>query len=276
MFKPGGGDRQPLPARCRSLILVALLALAPLASAALPAPLPQGATGIGPGTHLLIDIGDDTFGCTAGWLWQDGSGYLLSAAGHCFLPEGSVATHGPGADTAGASRVSACVSACDFGGQSGFLLTGELVDLGPLAYARQTVGDDPIGNDFGLVRIPAWLVPQLRPDMPVYGKATLARDIVPGDPICFFGAGAAVGETSPTMARRGVGLMTLGDGSWRMAAPSAVGDSGAAVATCTPDGRAVAAAGVLTHLAGGMIAGTTMARSQEMAREAGLHVQPYL
>lgn len=257
------------------MILAALLLGAPLAAAGLPV-LPPGATGIGPGTHLLVEIEGSTFGCTAGWIWREASAYYLSAAGHCFLPEGGIATHGPGATGDRASRVQACVADCQFGGQAGFLLTGTLVDLGPVVYARQIHGERETGNDFGLVRIPDALVAQMRPGLPVWGAPSLARNIVAGDVVCFFGAGAVVGETSATMARRGVGLLTLNDGSWRIVAPSAVGDSGAALATCTPDGRAIAAAGVITHLAGGMIAGTTMARSAEMAREAGLHVTPWL
>lgn len=263
-----------MPSRSPILLLVSLL-LAPAAAAALPV-LPTGATGLGPGTHLLVEVGEETYGCTAGWLWRDASGFLLSAAGHCFLAENASATHGPGASGVRASRVWACVAECQFGGQTGFLLTGSLVELGAVAYARQTLGEDEIGNDFGLVRVPDALVPQLRPGLPVFGAPTRVRNVVAGDAVCFFGAGALVGETSATMARRGAGLLTLDDGSWRIAAPSAVGDSGAAIATCTPDGRALAAAGVITHLAGGAIAGTTMARGQEMAREAGLTLAPWL
>lgn len=261
-----------MPARRVSLLLVAILA----APAVMAVPLPQEAVGIGPGTHLLTTIDGRTFSCTAGWVWRDAGAYYLSAAGHCFLPIDATATHGPGADSAGASRVRACIASCSFGGTTGFFLTGQLVDLGPLVYARQAVGTTEIGNDFGLVRIPDALLSELRPGLPVWGKASRTRDVVPGDVACFYGAGSVVGETSHTMARAGVGVLTLADGSWRVAAPSNVGDSGAAMATCTPDGRAVAAVGVITHLSSGGIAGTTMARGQEMAREAGLHIVPHL
>ncbi|HUR69076.1 MAG TPA: hypothetical protein VM370_07500 [Candidatus Thermoplasmatota archaeon] len=257
--------------RCRSLLLAALLLAIPAAGAVSI----ERATGIGPGTHLLIDMDGQTFGCTAGWVFRDATSYYLSTAGHCLIPEGTSATHGAGHDAATDSVVRACIDACTFGGQSGFLLTGTTVALGPVAYARQSAGGVDIGNDFGLVRIPASLVPQLRFSLPGWGIATSARDMRAGETTCYYGAGAAVGETFATMARSGVAIGTGADGSWRMAAPSAVGDSGAAVAICTP-GADIAAAGVLTHLAAGTIAGTTLGKGAALATEAGLHVAPVL
>ena len=117
---------------------------------------PAMAQNIGPGSHLIIDIpGAGTFGCTANFVWAAGSVRFLGAAGHCFIPEGTTATHGPGADfDASAVRVSVCVSNCSFGGETGFTLTGDLVVLGRVAYARQTAADGDIGNDFGIVTIP--------------------------------------------------------------------------------------------------------------------------
>src|SRR4029077_1804333 len=93
---------------------------------------PAMAQNIGPGSHLIIDIpGAGTFGCTANFVWAAGSVKFLGAAGHCFIPEGTTATHGPGADyDASAVQVSVCVSNCSFGGQTGFVLTGDMVVLG--------------------------------------------------------------------------------------------------------------------------------------------------
>src|SRR5437867_8677460 len=93
---------------------------------------PAMAQNIGPGSHLIIDIpGAGTFGCTANFVWAAGSIRFLGAAGHCFIPEGTTATHGPGADyDASAVQVSVCVSNCSFGGETGFILTGDLVVLG--------------------------------------------------------------------------------------------------------------------------------------------------
>src|SRR6185436_3944216 len=117
----------------------------------LAAVTPAMAENIGPGSHLIIDIpGAGTFGCTANFIWASGATRYLGAAGHCFIPEGTTATHGPCADfNASGVRVSVCVSNCSFGGESGFTLTGALVVLGAVAYARQTAADGDIGNDFG-------------------------------------------------------------------------------------------------------------------------------
>jgi hypothetical protein len=122
---PAGGRLMGRPAvsaslaRTRAGIFFTLLALVPgLASAAevrprldltgwlnatrtIPAALvtPAMAQNIGPGSHLLIDIPNaGTFGCTTNFIWASGNTRYLGAAGHCFIPEGTVATHGPGAD----------------------------------------------------------------------------------------------------------------------------------------------------------------------------------
>lgn len=252
------------------------------ATTALPlgAPAPALATGIGPGSHLLIDRSDGTYACTANWVWRSAGALHLGAAGHCFLQEGETATHGPGADAdVSALSVRVCVADCRFGGQTGFLLEGTTRALGPVAYARQTVGGKDVGNDFGLVRIPDELAGEVRTGLPVWGAAPAVKEVRAGALTCHYGNGMAVGETFPTMARLGVGYGSQPDGSWRIATASAPGDSGAALATCVADAegtRAVAASGVLTHLAGGLVAGTTMARAQQMALEARLSVAPVL
>ena len=248
---------------------------------------PAMAQNIGPGSHLIIEIpGVGTFGCTANFIWASGSVRYLGAAGHCFIPEGTTATHGAGADyNASGVQVSVCVSNCSFGGQAGFQLTGDLVELGPVAYARQTAASGDVGNDFGVVTIPSSLASQIRPSMPVFGGPTAVESVALGQPVCHYGNGVIVGETFVTMARVGVG-----GGSnatyWSGDLAAAPGDSGSAVETCTVNASGVSgrgAAGVLTHLgveAGlaqhGFVLGTTIPRAISMAGEAGLSLSVVL
>ena len=241
---------------------------------------PAMAQNIGPGSHLLIEIpGAGTFGCTANFVWASGATRYLGAAGHCFIPEGTTATHGPGADyNASGVQVSVCVSNCSFGGQSGFVLSGDLVSLGAVAYARQTAADGDVGNDFGVVAIPASLASRIRTAMPVFGGPTRVETVAQGQPLCHYGNGVVVGETFLTMARIGVGTGSTSK-SWMGDLAAAPGDSGSAVVTCDMSGtefRGRGAAGVLTHLGvtvgteHGFVFGTTIRRAVEMGGEAGL------
>lgn len=249
---------------------------------------PAMAQNIGPGSHLIIDIpGEGTFGCTANFIWAAGSTRYLGAAGHCFIPATTVATHGPGADyDASGVVVSVCVSNCSFGGFTGFTLTGTLVRLGRVAYARQTAADGDIGNDFGVVTIPASLASMVRPSMPVWGGPSTVEQVQPGVPLCHYGNGVVVGETFATMARTGLGGGS-NDTYWMGDLVAAPGDSGSAVVTCELAGsdlRGRGAAGILTHLSlqvcpcdvntltfqQGVVFGTTVARAIAMARQAGL------
>ena len=251
---------------------------------------PEMAENIGPGSHLIIEIPrEGTFGCTANFVWESGTTRYLGAAGHCFIPSGTTATHGPGADyNAAGVRVSVCVSNCSFGGQTGFILQGDLVALGDVAYARQTAAGEDIGNDFGIVTIPSSFAFLIRPSMPVFGGPQTIENVQPLQPVCHYGNGVVVGETFPTMARVGVG-----GGStptyWMADLLAAPGDSGSALVTCESDGtsfRGRGAAGILTHLGlqvcpctidvdttivtvqQGIVFGTTIMRAIEMAQEA--------
>jgi hypothetical protein len=233
--------------------------------------LPAQASGIGPGSHLLIEMDGGLFGCTASYVWESGGSLLLGAAGHCFLPGDATATHGPGADHDPAdTTVSVCVADCSFGGQLGFVITGELVELGAVRYARQaSAGGDQIGFDFGVVEIPSSLHGLVRTSMPVFGGPDQAGTLSPGDQVCHYGAGVAVGEIWPTMGRTGVGLLA-DDEAWFAATAAAPGDSGSALQTCAlgADGiTGVAAVGTLTHLSSLGVAGTTNARSVALARD---------
>jgi len=260
------------------------------ATTTIPAHLvtPAMAQNIGPGSHLLIDIpGEGTFGCTANFVWASGNTRYLGAAGHCFIPANAVATHGAGANyNASGVVVRVCVSNCSFGGETGFTVTGNLVQLGAVAYARQTAAGGDIGNDFGVVTIPTALAPLVRASMPVFGGPTGIDTVAQGELVCHYGNGVIVGETFLTMARVGVGGGS-NPTTWMGDLVAAPGDSGSAVVTCDSDvtgfdGRG--AAGILTHLSvgvcpcdvgsltfeQGVVFGTTVARAIAMAREAGL------
>lgn len=236
------------------------------------ASVPAQATGIGPGSHLLIEMDGDLYGCTASYVFTDGSRLLLSAAGHCFLPPESTATHGPGADwDPKDTQVRVCVAECSFGGQTGFLVEGTTVPLGPVAYARQAESADgeQVGWDFGVVEIPSALHDLVRTTMPVFGGPVEDGTLATGDQVCHYGNGIAVGEMWPTMGRTGVGLFAEDD-AWYVASAAAPGDSGSALQTCTVGDEGiegVAAVGTLTHITTLGIAGTTNARSVEMAAD---------
>lgn len=247
----------------------------------LGAPVPADASGLGPGTLLFIEQPDATYACTANFLWRGNGALYLGAAGHCFLPEDRTSTHGPGADAdVSKVRVEACVQSCRFGGQTGFLFHGTTVELGPVVYARQQDASGyGVGHDFGLVRIPDAHLALARSSMPVWGAMETSGPLRAGDITCHYGNAVGFGEAYLTKARTGTGITTLPDGSWRAAIPSNQGDSGSAVATCTAgaDGLdAARAVGLLTHLTATGVAGTTMARAQAMAAEAGLAVTPVL
>lgn len=241
------------------------------------ASVPQQSTGIGPGARLLVDIeGEGTFGCTASYVFESGSTLLLGAAGHCFLPADVPSTHGTGYDGSRTS-VQVCVSGCSFGGQTGFVLEGEMVDLGALRYARQETGaGDQLGWDFGVVEIPAELHDQVRTTMPVFGGPTRAGTLTTGDLVCHYGNGVVLGEAYPTMGRSGAGLLA-DDDVWFAGTAASPGDSGSAVQTCTTDGEGlsgVAAVGTLTHVTPLGVVGTTNAQAVEMAEDdAGLSLQ---
>jgi hypothetical protein len=259
-------------------------------------PVPATSTGIGPGSQLLMDRPDGSFVCTANFIWTkttttypskkngkpDGKHPIvtkttyLGAAGHCFLPEGKVSTHGQGADyDPGLTAVSVCVNACEFGGQGGPVF-GDFLPLGPVAFARQTKRGEAFGNDFGIVEIPS-TVPksQLRPQVPVWEGPSGIEDVSLGGQVCLYGNATVFGEVFPTKARSGIGEGIDPTGhAWKAFIPSAPGDSGSALVTCGDDGSGLhgfGAAGILTHIGGtqetARIVGTTTARAAEMTEQ---------
>ncbi len=244
------------------------------------AAVPDQADGIGPGSNLLITIpAEGTFICSANFVWAQGSARYLGAAGHCFLPETKAATAGPRADYDAKGVVTrVCVSACSFGGElSG--LSGTYVTLGKVAFARQTGAEGDVGNDFGVVQVPAAAVRQLRPSLPVWGGPSTSGVLAAGDTTCHYGNAVGFGEVYPTKGRLGVGTGSHGS-FWSAVMPSAPGDSGSAVGTCSVGAggvHGVKAVGILTHLSSGdVVVGTTMSRAVALAGQAGLQLTPVL
>ena len=265
------------------------------ASTTVPAHLvtPEAARNIGPGSAIIITIPDEgRFGCTANFVWAQGTKLYLGAAGHCFLPADKKATHGPGADyDASGVTVQVCVEDCEGNFRTDQLL-GTLVNLGRVAYARQTnaTGDEDVGNDFGVVEIPPEAASLVRPEMPVWGGPKGTDVLEAGEFGCHYGNGLGFGEIFPTKARVGVG----GGGDtdfWMGDFAGSFGDSGSGLVSCESDlvgfhGRG--AVGILTHLGAsvcpcdvkfkhlrvkaehGVIFGTTVRRAKAMAGEAGL------
>jgi hypothetical protein len=257
--------------------------------------MPEAARNIGPGSAIIIEIPDEgRFGCTANFVWRDGKKLYLGAAGHCFLPADKKSTHGQGADyDASGVTVQVCVENCE-GNFRTALLVGTLVTLGRVAYARQTdaAGEEDVGNDFGVVEIPAGAAALVRPQMPVWGGPHGITEIESGSLGCHYGNGLLVGEVFLTKARAGVGGGSDRD-FWMGDFAGAPGDSGSGLNGCEPSGltlQGTGAAGVLTHVGvavcpcdvnfkhlrvkaeHGIVFGTTVRRSIEMAREAGLNL----
>lgn len=246
-------------------------------------PMPEDATGIGPGSRILIDMPGRSTWCTANFVWRDQHDRLhLGTAGHCLMPAGTHASHGINADyDSSLTSVAVCVLHCS----PGNLTTGGqppvLFPLGNVTYARQTGLNGNVGNDFGLVEIPATLHPHLRPAMPVWQGPTRVAMLAQGDLACHYGHGTALGAAWPTQGRLGVGISSFGGsiGIWRAALAITPGDSGSALATCIRDADGLhgdAAIGLITHVHNTSAAGTTVQKAQAMALEAGLQIVPVL
>jgi hypothetical protein len=245
---------------------------------------PAAAGNIGPGSAIVMDIPDEgRFGCTANFVWAAGGRRYLGAAGHCFLAATATATHGSGADyDASGVVVQVCVENCEGNFRSNLLL-GTWVTLGSVAYARQTLDGEDVGNDFGVVQIPREFQDLIRLEMPVWQGPTGVQTLNLGDYGCHYGHGLVTGEVFVTKARVGVGGGS-DDDAWMGDFTGTFGDSGSPMVGCVNDGlgfHGTGAVGVLTHLgvgldettgAHGVTFGTTVRRAIEMAREAGLRL----
>lgn len=276
-------------------------------------PVPAKAKGLRPGSQMFIELPSGTFGCTANFIWRDqgesstqgddadsadadgeaiqesGTGssgqdsYFIGAAGHCFLPGDKNASDNAqrdgetDEDTFDLDKVESVTlcKECTFGGFSGFIVGGEVYELGDVVYARQNLPDgSEIGHDFGLVSIPEDLLPAVDPSMPQFGGPTgVEQGAVPqGDTICQYGAGVGNGEVYPTMASRGASLGDLGEpASWHGEIRASPGDSGSPIEEYET-GVGTTAGGILTHLDffPPATAGTTATRCIELPKEDGL------
>lgn len=256
------------------------------------APVPADGTGMGPGSLLLISMAGGAYICTANFIWQDSGGTkYLGSAGHCFLPAGKTATHGPGANYNPAlTTVRVCVDACSIGSNIQNVRFATWVDLGSPEYARQTGSGGDIGNDFGIIEIPASANAWIRPNMPVFNGPTTTGTATLGKTLCHFGHGFGYGESFVTEARVGSAWTSSSTG-FTAILTIAGGDSGSAIQTCDrqADGiHGVAATGIITHGVGvpvvngvapfnvGLGYGTTVARAQVLAQEAGYTITPVL
>jgi hypothetical protein len=272
-------------------------------------PVPESATGIRPGSQMIITIEDaGTFGCSANFVWEDTSTVIgdgdevdgperyplyIGAAGHCFLAGGKNATENARRegeeddDLQPADRVSEVrlCKDCTFGGATGLsVIDGETYELGDVVYARQNLPDGTqVGHDFGLVRIPENLRPAVDPSIPQFGGPVGVEDgaVPQGQPVCQFGAGVGNGETFATQATRGVSEGEIvtedrdGDDvtdAWYAGIRASPGDSGSLLAEYEAT-RATDAAGVLTHLTTIGVAGTTVTRCINMPKVDGTGIK---
>ncbi|MGQ0537058.1 MAG: hypothetical protein ACT4PT_13425 [Methanobacteriota archaeon] len=291
----------------RPIALAAILAIAAVAStvvAHVPSPAPT--TDIGPGSRLVITLVEEPNSfrtCTANFVWNGTVNNTtvkkyVGTAGHCILPMGKNASHGPGlgADyNLSRTNVSACVANCSFGPMLQSLGgPPRFVAIGPVAYARQSWNGSSLGYDFALIEVNASLWPSLRTTMPVWGGPTGRGEVSAGAGLCLYGTGFAVGEAFPTMARAGVGLRSPGDSGWFTAAlPGNQGDSGAPLVLCGPETGTPSpglhgslAAGIVTGITAGAaldienpdraassgVVGIGMSRARSLATEANLTV----
>lgn len=283
-------DAKPVPLR---LDVTGILDVDDLVGpSAMHATVPADGTGLGPGSLLHIGMAGGAYICTANFIWKDTSNKLyLGSAGHCFLPATKKATHGPGADYDPAlTTVRVCVDACSIGSNIPDLRRATWVDLGNPEYARQTGSGGDIGNDFGIIEIPTSAHGWLRPNMPVFNGPTTTGTATLGKTLCHYGHGFVYGETFATEARVG-SAWTTGPNSFTAVLTIAGGDSGSAIQTCERDADGLhgrAATGIITHGVGVPVAnavaplnvalgyGTTVARAQVMAQEAGYTITPVL
>jgi hypothetical protein len=218
------------------------------------------------------------------FVWSAPGKRYLGAAGHCFVPADRAATHGPGADyDASGVVVEVCVQNCD-GNFRTNQLVGTWVTLGSVAYARQTLDGEDVGNDFGVVEVPREYRDFIRTSMPVWGGPNGVQTLNVGDYGCHYGHGLGVGEVFVTKARVGIGGGSDAT-SWMGDFAAAFGDSGSGLVGCVNDGlgfHGTGAIGVLTHIGvsanestgeQGVTFGTTIARAIEMAKEGGLRLK---
>lgn len=276
--------RQPAskPTMSRRRIRAALLGI--VAVTALLAPMGGGAQatssgldGIGPGSPLLINRSDGTFGCTANFIWQSGSTKYLGTAGHCLVSN---------TDGALATQVRVCAENCVFGATTNFV--NHFLSLDGLAHlcggsapscSFPVLADSGLGSDFALIPLSAVPPSSLRPEVPVFGGPSGTAEVEPDDALCMYGTGQGVGETAATKGRPAIGVSSNST-TWYANGAARIGDSGAPVVACDPD-LAGAAVGIQTHVTCGVtdlakskvrMCGTTVARAVAIAANEELSI----
>ncbi len=266
--------------------------LTPEQAAALP---PTIQAGIGPGSALQVGVGGTQFICTASFLLRDPvtATYYLATAGHCLVrnEEDPAVYNGHDNPDKVDNRVDVCVAGCldnalGLGTYVTFAASG---DYHPVAFAQS----GGVGEDFGLVQLPASAHDLLRPAMPQWGgptgydpSATAPYAVHYGHgTYCCPTVGGVASRTPVDQGRIGLFQGVSGDGSFTVLGSSSGGDSGSGVNLAQADPANVArgtfALGTLTH--GEYVAtpatplpfflGTTLAKSFSMIAGAGFALE---
>lgn len=280
------------PAGAGAPTLAPVQGLSDAASGASTAPPPTIQDGIGPGSalHQLDQSGDSSgYICTAAFLLRDPATakYYLSTAGHCLVLDPEDPAAYTGADNADKLKeeILVCVAGCianavQFGTYIS-LRAGE--GYHPVTYARS----GGVGEDFGIIEIPAEHRQLLRPALPQWGGPTSMADDG-GGLLVHYGHGSyccpevgAVATRTPADQGR-VGYFLSNDGSsFEGVGWVTGGDSGSGIALGVPDAtglvRGTAALGVITHATqgtGSVFSGTMLKHGIDMVREAtGLQLE---
>lgn len=173
-----------------ALLLLALMALAPVASAC---------EGLSPGDNVVSDGAS----CTLAFLVADPTGLYFMTAGHC-IAEGASATnpdHG------------------SFGVGAFTHLAGQAIN-----------GEGSPGDDFALIRIDPSFYSELNPKMCGWnGPTGIFSESATTGGVRHYGHGMVFGDVEETRPRMGVGLQYDGGDSFRWLGAGLPGDSGSAV-----------------------------------------------
>lgn len=216
--------------------------------------------GLGPGSALQLGVDGIQYVCTAAFLLRDPltATYYLSTAGHCLVRDASDPEPVSGKDTPekAKNRVDICVAGCINNG----LGLGTYVSLQargmyhPVAYAES----GGIGQDFGIVELPADLHDVLRPEMPQWGGPVGLGGGNLGDLVAHYGHGSllvpgVVALVTRTPADQGRLAMHAGsdEESFSALGHATGGDSGSGASLAVTDAAGLArgteALGVVTH-----------------------------
>lgn len=227
-----------------------------------------GLEGIGPGAPLLINRSDGSFGCTANFVFRNGSTYYLGTAGHCLTSN---------TDGSHATRVRVCAENCVFGAFSNVVnhFLSPLVDLcgggSAPACSFPVLRDNGSGDDFALIPIPSSAMASLRAEMPLFGGPNGTTRAQTGDAVCLYGNGIVAGETAATKGRPALVVTSANSRRWFAEGVATDGDSGAPVVDCA-NGAAVGVQNAIVCTTGTLVApatvvcGTTIERAIALGR----------